>query len=65
MLSTWLNNRGIIEEAISQEVVISQCKRQRPGQFEDAEEALLHWFQLWKDTVLKSILKCYKPEDIL
>ena len=44
-LSTWLKNREKIKEAVTQNTVVGQRKRQRVGQFEDMEEALLHWFR--------------------
>ena len=43
-LSTWLKNRGKIEEAVYQNAVVGQRKRRRTGQFKDVEEALVHWF---------------------
>ena len=64
-LSTWLKNREKIEEAVTQNAVVGQRKRQRAGQFEDVEEALLCWFRdaLKNNVPINGPLVCSKAQQ--
>ena len=63
-LSTWFKNREKIEEAVLQNAVVSQHKRQRVGQFKDVEESLLRWFRdARKNNVhISGPLVCFKAQ---